>query len=66
VFIFKVLINGVGSGVSLVTQMQSTWDLQNAWIMFGHAKHVANWITMACHMYDLVYCKMLTIIVCDM
>jgi hypothetical protein len=31
----------------------------------GHAKHVASWITMACHVYDLVYCKMLTIVVCD-
>jgi hypothetical protein len=60
-----MLINGVENGVSLVTQMQPTWDLQNAWIMFDHVKHVADWITMACHVYDLVYCKVLTIVVCD-
>jgi hypothetical protein len=61
-----MLINGVKSGISLVTQMQPTGDLQNVWIMFDHAKRVAGWITMACHVYDLVYCKMLTIVVCDM
>jgi len=39
VFIFKMSINGVGSGVSLV--MQPIRDLQNVWIMFDHVKHVA-------------------------
>jgi len=42
VFIFKISINGVESGVNLVTQMQPTRDLQNVWIMFDHVKHVAN------------------------
>jgi hypothetical protein len=61
-----MLINGVGSGVNLITQMQHVGDLQNVWIMFDHVKHVASWITMACHVYNLVFCKMLTAIVYDM
>jgi hypothetical protein len=34
--------------------------------MFHHVKCVASWITMAYHVYDHVYYKMLTIVVCDM
>jgi hypothetical protein len=44
----------VGSGKSLVTQMQLARDLQNVWIMFDHVKHVAIWTIMACHVYDLL------------
>jgi len=51
---FKISINGVGSGRSLVTQMQLAGDLQNVWIMFDHVKHVVIWIIMACHVYDLL------------
>jgi hypothetical protein len=51
---FKISINGVGSGKSLVTQMQLIGDLQNVWIMFDHVKHVAIWTIMACHVYDLL------------
>ncbi len=40
VFIFKMSINGVGNGASLVTRMQLVKDLQNAWIMFDHVKCV--------------------------
>ncbi len=40
VFIFKMSINGVGSGISLVIRMQPIRDLQNVWIMFDHVKHV--------------------------
>jgi len=61
-----MLINVVGSGVSFVTQMQLVRDLQNAWIMFDHVKHVVNWTIMLCHVYDLAYCKMMTIAICDM
>ncbi len=46
--------------------MQPTRDLQNVWIMFDHVKRVVGWTTMACHVYDRVYCKMLTTVVCDM
>jgi hypothetical protein len=34
--------------------------------MFNHVKRVVGCTTMACHVYDLVYCKVLTIDVCDM
>jgi hypothetical protein len=61
-----MLINGVGSGVSLVTQMQPIGDLQNTWIMFDRVKCVASSIIMACHMYDPTYYKMMTIVICDM
>ncbi len=43
VFIFKMLINGVGSGANLVMRMQLGGDLENAWIMFDHVKYVASW-----------------------
>jgi hypothetical protein len=66
VFILKMSINGIGSGVSLVMQMQLRGDLQNDWIMFDHVKCVAGWTTMACHVYDHTYCKMMTIMICDM
>jgi hypothetical protein len=46
--------------------MQHVRDLQNAWIIFDHVKRVASWTTMVCHVYDLAYCKVLTIAVCDM
>jgi hypothetical protein len=59
-------INGVGSGVSLVTLMQLIGDLQNVWIMFHHVKHVASWTTMVYHVYDMAYCKVMTIVVCYM
>jgi hypothetical protein len=52
VFIFKMSINVVGSGTSLVTWMQLAGDLQNAWIIFDHVKHVTSWIAMVCHVYN--------------
>jgi hypothetical protein len=33
--------------------------------MFDHVKHVQAWTTMACHMYDARYCKVMTFAVCD-
>ncbi len=65
-FIFKMSINGVGNGVSLVTRMQPSKDLQNTWIMFDHVKCVVGWTTMVCHVYNPAYCKMMTITICDM
>ncbi len=46
--------------------MQLNEDLQNAWMMFDHVKHVQGWTTMAYHVYDLVYCKVMMIMVYDM
>jgi hypothetical protein len=66
VYVFKMLVDGPGSGVDLVKRMQPGGDLENAWLMFDHVKRVQEWTTMACHMYDVVYCKVMTIAVCDM
>jgi hypothetical protein len=46
--------------------MQPRGDLQNAWIMFDHVNHVAGWTSMACHVYNFLYCKVLIISVYDM
>jgi hypothetical protein len=46
--------------------MQPNDDLQCVWMMFDHVKQVQGWMTMASHVYDLVYCKVMTIVVHDM
>jgi len=66
VFMFKMLIYGLASGVDLVRCMQPSGDLYNCWLMFDHVKHVQEWTTMACHVYDLVYYKVFTIVICHM
>jgi hypothetical protein len=59
-------INDVGSGANFIMRMQPRGDLQNTWIMFDLVKCVASWTTMACHVYNLAYCKVMTIVICDM
>jgi hypothetical protein len=66
VYVFKMLVDGPGSGMDLVKRMQPGGDLANAWLMFDHVKWVQEWTTMACHVYDAAYCKVMTIAVCDM
>lgn len=66
VFLFKMSEVGPGSGVDLVKRMQVGGDLENAWIMFDHVKRVKAWTTMACHVYDSTYCRVMTIAMCDM
>jgi hypothetical protein len=34
--------------------------------MFDHVKRVKHWTTMACHVYDSAYCRIMMIAVCDM
>jgi hypothetical protein len=34
--------------------------------MFDRMKHVVNWTTMVYHVYDHVYCKLITIAICNM
>jgi hypothetical protein len=46
--------------------MQPSGNLQVVWIMFDHVKHVQDWMTFACHVYNQVYCKLMTISICDM
>ena len=66
VYVFKMLMEGPESGVDLIRRMQVGGDLQNAWMMFDHVKRVKDWTTMACHVYDSQYKKVMTIVVCDM
>ena len=66
VFIFKMSEVGPGSSVDLVKQMQAGGDLECAWMIFDHVKRVKEWTTMACHVYNTLYCKVMTIAVCDM
>ncbi len=62
----KVSTYGPTSGVDIVTHMQLGRNLENVWIMFDHIKGVQGWITMSYHVYDMSYCKVLTIAICDM
>ena len=66
VFVFKMSEVGPGSSVNLMKQMQAGGDLECAWMMFDHVKQVKEWTTMACHVYDSLYCKVITISMCDM
>jgi hypothetical protein len=56
---------GPRSEVYLVKRMQPGRDLEHVWIMFDHVKRVKHWTTMACHVYDSTYCRVMTIAVCD-
>jgi hypothetical protein len=60
-----MFIKGDGSGCDLVKRMQPSGNLETCWLMFDHIKHVG-WMAPTCHMYDLIYYKMMTIVVCDM
>jgi hypothetical protein len=61
VFVFKMSKVGLGSGADLVKRVQPGEDLENAWMMFDHVKRVRQWTTMACHVYDSTYCRVMTI-----
>ena len=65
-YIFKMSTVGPGSGVDLVRRMQKGGNLQSEYIMFDHVKRVPFWTTLGTHVYDPVYCKVMTICVCDM
>jgi len=61
IYVFKMLTKGPGSGVDLVKPKQPGGDLQNGWMMFDHVKRVKEWPTMAFHVYDPLYKKVMTI-----
>jgi hypothetical protein len=61
-----MFIDGAAFIFDLVRHMQSSDDLQNVWMMFNHVKCVQGWTTMARHICDLVYCKVMMIAICDM
>lgn len=50
----------------LVKLMQGKGRWRILWIIFDHVKHLKNQMTMACHVYDGQYCKVLTIVCRDM
>ena len=50
----------------LVKRIQVEENMKNSWIMFNHIKHMKDWTTLACHVYDSKCCKVLTITCCDM
>ncbi len=52
VILFKMLLYRPTSGVDLVRCMQPRGNLQKNWLMFDHVKHVREWTTMACNVYD--------------
>ena len=64
VFIFKMSKIGSCSRVDLVKRMQPGRDLEHAWIMFDHVKRITNWTTMAYHVYDATYQRIMTIACC--
>jgi hypothetical protein len=65
-YVFKMLVDGLGSGLDLVKRIQLGRSLKNAWLMFDHVKRVQEWTTMVYHVYDAAYCKVMTIAICDM
>ncbi len=65
-YLFKMFVNGAMSRFDLVRQMQPSDDMLNAWMMFDHVKCVQGGTTMACHVYDMVYYKVMTIAIYDM
>ena len=66
VFVFKMCVDLHGSGVNfckaLVVRRRHGTFVDN----FNHMKCLKDWTTMAYHMYDIKYCKVLTIVCCDM
>lgn len=56
-FVFKMSTKGPASGVDLVNRMRrdGSGDLRTSWIQFDHTRRVAEWSTMACHVYDPRY-----------
>ena len=65
VYVFKMLVDEPRSCVDLVKHMQPRGDLENAWLMFDHVMQVQEWTTMAYYVYDIAYCKIMTIAICD-
>jgi hypothetical protein len=59
-------VDGTIFEFDLIWRMQLSDDLQNAWMMFDHIKRVQGWKTMACHVYNMIYCKVMMITICDM
>jgi hypothetical protein len=46
--------------------MEFGCELENDFVMFDHVKHVEGSTTMAHHVYDSIYYKIMTIAICNM
>ncbi len=57
---------GKGSGVDLVAHMPLGGGLHGTWLMFDHWTRVLVWSTMACHVSDPNYVRVMTVTICDM
>jgi hypothetical protein len=66
VYLFKLSVEGDNCGIHLVRQMQLGGDLENIWTMFNHVKCVQGWMTMACHVYDPIYYKIMFLAIYNM
>jgi len=66
VYFFKMFVDGPRSGVDLVKRMKPGGDLEHCFLMFDDVKRVKGWTTIACHVYDSGFCKVMTIAVCNM
>ena len=66
VSVFKMSIDMSGSGVDFVKRVYVGGDMENSWIMADHVQRLKDWTTLACHVYDSKYCKVLNIACCDM
>ena len=61
VIIFKISQVGPSRGVDLVACMQPGANLEHAWLMSNHVNRVNSWTTMAYHVYDSIYQRVITI-----
>lgn len=52
--------------MDLVKVMEGGGNMENVWIIFDCVKHLKNWTTMACHVYHIIYCKVIMIVYWDM
>ena len=66
VLVLNMSVDLPGSSVDLVKRIQGGGDMENSWIMLDHVKRMKDWTTLACHVYDSKYCKVLIIACCDM
>jgi hypothetical protein len=59
-------MHGNNNGCDLVKWMHPGGDLWTTWIMFDDVKCLEEWMTFDYNVYDLIYYKVMTIIICDM
>lgn len=65
-FLFKMVVDFLATGVEIVNCIHARRCMENSWIIFNHVKGLKDWTKMACHVYNTKYCKVFTYICCDM